>query len=415
MIRRLFMLLYLGACAQHVLKEPSEALRLTATPETLSDDLGAEDLLKDLELQIKYFSSEASKRFPILHFGPRVISKDAYREALLYVLQSSRASAQPLDTFLQLMRDNFEFYEVFGDRQWGEVFITSYFEPEIYGSRTKTPRFSQALFRSPDDMVEIDLSKFQNLGSDSSKRSVVARISSVKNAQGQAVILPYFNRKEIDYQGQLNGRKLELLWVDPIDSFFLQIQGSGTIILDEQTRIRVGYAAQNGFKYEAIGNYLKDVIPKEKLSAHTIETYLRSLSPEKLSEILSKNPSYVFFKETTESAVTFSGIPAFSGRSMATDTRYFPKGALAFLGFDKPEFSSPVTTEASVFKPVARFTFDHDKGGAINGSGRVDLFWGRGLAAKQASGVMKSYGKLYYLAPKEAFLKRLPSFTESSQ
>jgi len=388
--------------------EEGQELVLHSTPSALSDDLGTSSLLQAIETQISYYDSQSSNRFPKLRFGKRSISKEAYRESLRYLLQSTRAAANPEQSFEQNIKDNFDFYAVYGEKSEGDIFLTSYFEPEIKGSLTKTQTLSQALYRMPEDMVEIDLTKFSSLGSDFPRKSLVGRLSPQKNAQGQPVILPYFSRNEIDRDLVLANRKLEIVWVDPIDAFFLHIQGSGTVVLDSGVRLRAIYASQNGHKYEALGAFLKDAIPAGKITAHSIETYLRTLGKEKLLEILGKNPSYIFFKESQESAITFSGISAIDGRSLATDTRYFPKGALCFLKFPKPIFESPEAIEPLRFDEVSRFTFDHDKGGAINGLGRADLFWGRGASAKQASGVIKHRATLYYLVPKESLLKRLP-------
>jgi membrane-bound lytic murein transglycosylase A len=117
---------------------------------------------------------------------------------------------------------------------------------------------------------------------------------------------------------------------------------------------------------------------------------------------MNQNPSYIFFQPLNEPAITYFGISAIAGRSIATDGRYFPKGALGFLEFEKPNFATPEDVEVKEWQKVRRFVFDHDRGGAIKGTGRLDLFWGRGPEAKQASGVIKHQGKLWYLKPKKS-------------
>src|SRR5690606_20192400 len=152
--------------------------------------------------------------------------------------------------------------------------------------------------------------------------------------------------------------------------------------------------------YEPVGKFLRDRLAPEDLNLHGIEAYLRSLPPKELQDYLNRNPSYVFFQKLDRSALTYLGIPATDGRTIATDRRYFPKGALAFLSFDKPRFDPPDSLRvAEEGEPVSRFVLDQDIGGAITGGGRVDLFWGRGPEAKKFAGVMKTTGRLLYLVP----------------
>src|SRR5690606_6704572 len=172
-------------------------------------------------------------------------------------------------------------------------------------------------------------------------------------------------------------------------------------------QLRVGYVGQNGHSYEPIGRYLWDVIPKEQMSLQKIERHLRSLTSEQRQELFNKNPSYVFFRELDQEAVTFMGSPVVPGRTIATDHGFFPKGSLALLQFERPHFNSPEDEEPASWQPVTRVVFDQDTGGAIRGPHRVDLFWGAGPEAKQASGVMKQKGRLVYFVPRKELLARL--------
>src|SRR5690606_34494084 len=150
--------------------------------------------------------------------------------------------------FFALVEDQFDFYEVYGGKKWGEVLLTSYFEPEIPGSLKKTQVFTEPLLRRPADLVEVAVSKFDD------------RFGDILNVRGRMwrdpdrqrdVLIPYYTRGEID-AGALKARKLELCWVDPVDAFFMQIQGSGTVILSGEQRLRLGYADQNGHLYHSI-------------------------------------------------------------------------------------------------------------------------------------------------------------------
>ena len=225
-------------------------------------------------------------------------------------------------------------------------------------------------------------------------------------------LIPFDTRKEIDSDQTLAGKDLEICWVDPIDAFFLQIQGSGTVYLESGQSLVVNYADQNGQEYQAIGKYLISKMPLEKINLFSIEAYLRTLNPAELQTFLNQNPSYIFFKLSDQRSITYLGTPAIEGRTIATDNRYFPKGALAFLEFQKPSFESVGTELPTTTEPTARWVLDQDRGGAITGGGRVDLFWGKGELSKKYAGMMKGNGRLTYLAPKRSFLNKISTTTQ---
>ena len=147
------------------------------------------------------------------------------------------------------------------------------------------------------------------------------------------------------------------------------------------------------------------------MSLFTIEHHLRSLSVEDARKIMQMNPSFVFFRPLTTKGITFLGNELVTGRTIATDQTYFPKGALALLQFDKPQFPDEKATEPTSWTPSSRFVFDQDTGGAIRGPGRVDLYSGRGAIAKQTAAVMKNKGRLFYFVPRPEFLLGLESKT----
>jgi len=213
-------------------------------------------------------------------------------------------------------------------------------------------------------------------------------------------VLPYFNREEIDSMGLIRNKSNELAYADPIDVFVLQIQGSGVVQFSDGSRLRIGYAAQNGYPYVPIGRFLLGKIPKESMSMQAIENELRSMPFYEAQDLLNQNPSYVFFDVLDSDAVTSLGTPVRPGRTIATDRQYFPKGALAFLLFEKPVFANEAQMVPDSWSPASRFVMDQDTGGAIRGPGRLDLYWGRGKVARQSAGVIKNRGQLYYLIPK---------------
>ncbi|OFY98895.1 MAG: hypothetical protein A2Z97_05440 [Bdellovibrionales bacterium GWB1_52_6] len=376
----------MGACARAPLK-PQTALRKTSAP-TLKDDLPLPPLLEAIQNQISFIEkTPATETFT---FGTEVYNEVEYLTGLRRVLELARDNPDPANLFPKIEQE-FDFYEVYGRENWGEVFITSYFEPVISGSKKPTLTHSLPLYSAPPDLVTVDLADFD------------PKFEGERKLRGRVVekfFVPYFSRTQIDSLNALKNRKLELCWVDPIDGYFLQVQGSGTVDLGKGERLHLNYAESNGHKYDSLGNHLRAFIPAEQLNLHTIEAYLRKLSAVEIQDYLNRNASYVFFKSTAQTALTFLGVPATDGRTIATDRKYFPKGALAFILFPKPVFESPDQLVPTRTEETSRFVLDQDIGGAITGGGRVDLFWGRGAEAKHYAGVMKYPGRLYYLAPK---------------
>ncbi|MEO5970247.1 MAG: MltA domain-containing protein [Bdellovibrionia bacterium] len=376
-----------GGCARAPLQNQKEAMRRVAAPE-IQDDLPLPTLLNAVEAEIRYLEGDVAPHEFL--FGEEYFTKAEYLSGLHRLLKIGRAAVNSAD-FYRAVETEFDFYEVYGQNDWGQVFITSYFEPHIQGSLQKTERFSTPLYKAPEDIIGLDLALFDK------------KYATDRKLRGWLVnktLLPYYSREEIDSKEALQGKKLELCWVDTLDAFILQIQGSGTVDLGNGKYFYINYAEKNGQPYEPVGKFVKDFIPKDDLNLYTIENYLRKLPKEEMQSYLNKNPSYVFFRNSEQRAITYLGVPGTGGRTIATDPKFFPKGALAFLSFDKPVFPMPESEKPSSFEPVSRFVLDQDIGGAITGGGRVDLFWGSGEESKRYAGVMKSFGTLYYLAPK---------------
>ena len=406
-VKRLILLtcLFGAGCARMELTERTQSMRKMA-PRNVprwDDDLPLKPLIKALEKNRAFLNK--SPRFTSLQFGDRIFSTEEYGlglEHLIGLLQSSRPKEEIWEEILK----DFDFYQVYGREKWGEVLITSYFEPVIRGRYHRKPPYTQPLYKLPRDLVELNLSGWKSLEMPENTPSTL-RGRLIKGSPSKLV--PYYSRKEIDAgkRGALKKQRLEWCYVRPVDSFFLQIQGSGTILLPKRRSLRLGYAGQNGHPYRSIGNFLLDVIPKEEMSLQSIEAYLATLTPQQRQRLFNKNPSYVFFKRLKKHALTYMGLPATAGRTVATDARFFPKGALALLAFDKPMFSSQEATSPNSHQPVSRLVLDQDVGGAIKGGGRLDLFWGRGKEAKQHAGVVNTTGQLFYLAPRQELLDRM--------
>jgi membrane-bound lytic murein transglycosylase A len=214
-------------------------------------------------------------------------------------------------------------------------------------------------------------------------------------------LMPYFSRDEIDSKGSLQQKGCELLWVsDRIDLFFLHIQGSGRVLLEEGTVLNVNYDCANGRPYRSIGRLLieEGSISREEMSMQQIRTYLKN-HPEEIERVFNYNQSYVFFRLVDQGPLGNIEVPLTPGRSVATDKRLFPKGALAFIQSEKPFVDEDGTIRS--WETFGRFVLNQDTGGAIRGPGRADLFWGSGPYAETAAGHMKHQGKLYFLVLKQ--------------
>ena len=269
-----------------------------------------------------------------------------------------------------------------------EGLFTGYYEPLLMGARAPDERFRFPLHRRPADLVTVELARFD---AELEGRRLVGRV-----VEGR--LLPYPDRAEID-RGTLAGQGAELLWVDdPIAKFFLQIQGSGQVELPDGSRVRVGYAEQNGHPYRAIGRDLVEMgaIPRAQVSMQAIRDWLRA-HPEQAQEVMAKNRSYVFFQELPELAAAdgplgAQNVPLTPGRSLAVDRRFLPLGVPIWL-----ETTAPMPTGTV---PFNRLVVAQDTGGAIRGPVRGDVFWGAGDEAEHAAGHMQSRGRYFVLVPR---------------
>ncbi len=212
--------------------------------------------------------------------------------------------------------------------------------------------------------------------------------------QGNKVI-PYYSRAEIEQTpSPLKGK--ELFWVDDvIDAFFLQVQGSGIIKLENGEQVAIGYADQNGQSYNSIGRLLveRGQLSADKASMQGIKDWAKN-NIDQLAELLNSNPSYVFFKEMPSGLagpLGALGVPILGERSVAIDPRFIPLGAPLFLSTTQP--NSPV--------PLKRMMMAQDTGGAIKGQVRADFYWGTGVEAGKKAGAMKQKGKIWVLLPKD--------------
>lgn len=266
--------------------------------------------------------------------------------------------------------------------------ITGYYEAMLHGSRKRGGAYQTPLYRVPDDLLTIDLS---SVYPDLKNKRVRGRLAGKK-------VVPYSSRAEIA-QGGFLGK--ELLWVnDPVEAFFLEVQGSGRVQLDNGETVRVTYADQNGHPYKAIGRWLIDqgYLTQQDASAQGIKAWIAA-NPQRRQELFNANPSFVFFREEKLADPNAGpkgalNVPLTPGRSVAIDPTLLPLGAPIFLS----------TTESGSEVPMQRLMMGQDTGGAIRGAVRADFFFGFGNEAMENAGRMKQRGQLWVLMPRPAAL-----------
>lgn len=257
----------------------------------------------------------------------------------------------------------------------GKAFATGYFEPEIAASPVPAPGYSVPIYALPSDMVRCTLPTGQ---------TGRGRIDQ----NGQCVL--YFARADID-QGALAGKGLEIAWAaDPIDLFFLEIQGSGRLRYPDGTIVRIGYAGQNGRDYVAIGRLLRErgLLPAGGASMQSITAWMH-FNPDQARELMQENLSYIFFKVLIgPGPLGAMGLPVTPRASVAADPAFIPLGAPVFLGVDRSE--------------AWGLWIAQDTGGAIKGANRLDTFWGAGDEARRIAGGMSAKGEALILLPRGA-------------
>ena len=272
-----------------------------------------------------------------------------------------------------------------------EGLFTGYFEPELRGALREGGRYRVPLYARPPDLVSVDLGRFR---SELAGQRIAGRVAG-------GALEPYATRAEID-TGALAEQGLELAWVDdPVDAFFLHIQGSGRIAFEDGTTRRVTYAATNGHNYYAIGRRLVALgaFGPEDVSMPAIRDWLAA-NPEQAPEVMRENASYVFFRwlgkeQAADGPVGAQGVTLTAGRSLAVDRRFVPMTVPIWL-----ETLAPDPDPAEADRPIRRLMVAQDTGSAIRGPVRGDVYWGTGDAAGAVAGRMKHAGRYWLLLPR---------------
>jgi len=369
-------------------QRPEEALRQVRFffPE-FRDDMDIDSLTLAVRRSLEYL--DRLRPETIFHYGPHDFTWQQVRESQKTFLDllSKGLNAGQLS---KEIRKSFRIYRATGRVGDKRVLFTGYFEPIYEGSLAPNETFKYPLYRAPDDLIKIDLSLFSEKFKG---ENIVARIEGKK-------AVPYYSRYQIEAEKVLRGRNIEIAWLkDPVDVAFLHIQGSGRLRLPNGKELLVQYQASNGRPYRSIGRYMieRGFLVREEMSMQAIRRHLTE-NPEVLEEVLNHNPSYVFFRKVEDGPLGSLGVLLTPGRSVALDSKLFPRGALGFISCQKPLVNGQ--GDIIGWTEFSRFVLNQDSGAAIKGAGRADIFWGSGPYAELTSGHLKHQGDLYILIKK---------------
>lgn len=383
--------LVLAACSsqQQEVEPPVESKSEIFVSETpnWSDDLDVESLSMAIDQSIRYYKRlPASRTFQFADetytAEQMIASMELFRQTFSQFQGQERQ---------QKINQLFRFYESVGEK--GDALFTGYYEPSIHGSLEPSPKYPTPVYGVPEDLIKVNLGDFQE---ELKGKRIVGKVKD-RN------LVPYDDREAIVYKKSLDTRMQPIAWVDnDIELFFLQIQGSGKLRLDDGSFINLNYAAQNGRPYRSVGRYLVDqgILPLDGLSMQKLKSYLYD-NPDKVQEVLSHNESYTFFRMVDEGPLGYIEVPLTAKRSIAMDRKLIPRGTLAYVETQEPMFSNG---KLRGYIPLKRFALVQDTGGAIVGHGRVDLFWGFGEQAEETAGHFKQRGKVFLVVAKKEFL-----------
>lgn len=378
----------LGACSPPP-QEPSKDAVFERVPRDrlpiFADDLDSDSLKKAIQTSLIFLERSPENQKSLqsdLELSPKIL-----KATLVHFLKLQEEERLNPEAVAQ----EFDVYWVHAAKNPPSSLVTGYYEPIVEGRLQPDTEFATPLYGLPPDLVTVELAAFDPL-----RFTTERLVGRVQNQQ----VLPYYTRAEIDGGGKLGRHGCQLVWLkDPVEAFFLHVQGSGIIKLSAERFQRIGYAGANGRPYRSIGKVLidKGALSAEAMSLQALRTYLHN-HPETRDEVLWQNESYVFFRWVKEGPLGSLNLPLTAGRSVATDPRYFPRGALAYLETQQPRLDEDGRVLG--LAPLYRWVLNQDAGGAIKGPGRVDLFFGTGQQAEETAGHMKYPGRLFLLVKK---------------
>jgi len=384
------LLLGLGSCFPMPSKPGLSALepisfREREISKALVDDSLRESLFISLERTLNYLRQGKPGGADVGPGGGKFSRENIFRTLLRF---RELLAASDDDAVLdRKIRENFHFFELGREDSINPILLTGYYEPVLEGRAEPEGEYRYPLYRRPNDLLDLPLDGFSP-----------RRVARMENGRE----VPYYSRREIDAEGALHGKGLEIVWLkDPWERFVLHIQGSGQVRLPDRKIIRVGYAGSNGRPYRSIGRYLIDqgFLADKDISMEKIRDIIQR-NPGLAQEVFNYNERYIFFRilPDSEGPLGALGVPLTPGRSIATDLTLFPAGALAYLVSREPELDE--SGRVVGWKPIRRFVVNQDTGAAIKGPGRVDLFFGSGERAGAAAGEMREEGKIFFLLAK---------------
>jgi membrane-bound lytic murein transglycosylase A len=306
--------------------------------------------------------------------------RDAWRNVCTLAQRMNKPDRETVRRFFE---SHFSPHRVVAPDGARDGLITGYYEPLVRGSRSSSERYRHPIYGVPDDLLTIDLG---DAHPELKGKQLRGRL------EGRRVV-SYYDRAGIE-SGRAAVRGREIAWLeDPIELFFLQIQGSGRIELDDGRTLRVGYADQNGHPYRSIGRWLveRGELTLDKASMQGIKGWAQQ-NPERLKELLHHNARYIFFRELPPDLpgpLGALGVPLTARRSMAVDPQYLPLGSPVYIATTWPNSATPLN----------RLMLAQDTGGAIRGAVRADFFWGFGPEAAREAGRMKQALRMWVMLP----------------
>lgn len=349
------------------------------SPADLSDDLSRQSLRLAVSQSLGFLAELPADR--VLAEWPQRLTAEDLRAALFEFRRIlDRTDPADGDRWLEQVAARFDFHPAAGQESGDGPLFTGYYQPVLAASLVETDTYRYPLYGVP------------------------AGPDAVNGADGPAA----FSRREIDLLGKLAGYGYEIAWLkDPVDRFFLHIQGSGLLELTDGKKLYVGFAASNERPYTSIGGVLiaEGKLDAETLSMQSIRRYLAEY-PHEMEELFARNERYIFFRIIEEGPLGSLGVPLTSGRSIATDPRFYPRAGLAFIETEVPVLDADDGLLG--WRRTRRFVLNQDTGAAIRGPGRVDLYFGSGARAGAAAGFMNKPGRLYFLVRKAAGERERP-------
>lgn len=357
----------LGAC------QPAQGPPAPEPPAEVRDDLDLESLRAAVTQSLRFLDSVPPER-PLGRWPRKMTAKDV-RASLIEFLGLLQERPESAGGWPRRVAERFDFFPAPRSAALDDVLFTGYYQPVIDASPVETSNYRYPVYREPDEL---------------------------RGRRGRARKAAGYSRHDIDVLGALRGKGYEIAWLrDPVDRFFLHIQGSGLLRMTDGRELPLNFAASNGRRYTSIGKVLIDEgkLDRESMSMQRIRAYLAEFPGER-EALFARNERYVFFRLGEEGPLGSLGVPLTAGRSAATDHRFYPKGALLFVETETPVVDGQ--GELVGLRPFVRFVLNQDTGAAIRGPARVDLYFGSGDEAGEQAGYMKSTGRLYLLLKREA-------------